>query len=66
MIKNWKTSLLGILAGGAQIAGLLSHSGITVGHWGGTDFLSLFAALSTVALGLHAKDNNVTGGTIHQ
>ncbi len=65
-MKNWKTSLLGFLAGGAQVATVLSHAGLTLGHWGGTDFLSLFGAISTVALGLYAKDHNVTGGSVQQ
>jgi hypothetical protein len=55
-MKNWKTTFLGGLAGFAQLGTLLSHAGFQVGHWGGTDFLQLAAAIATAALGLHAQD----------
>lgn len=63
-MKNWKTSLFGALAAIAQLAPVLSHAGVQVGHWGGSDFLQVGAGVSTLLLGLYAKDSNVTGGTV--
>jgi hypothetical protein len=53
-MKNWMTSLFGILAGAA---GLFAN---------GLGWKQVLVALATAALGLVAKDSNVTGGTINQ
>ena len=63
MTKNWLTSLFGVLAG---VPAILHQSGVTVGHLGGGDYLSLLSAIGIAGLGLAAKDNNVTGGTVGQ
>jgi hypothetical protein len=63
MLKNWKTSLMGVLFFVTQIAPVLHSGGLSVGHFGGSDFLQVSGALSGLLLGLYAKDHNVTGGT---
>jgi hypothetical protein len=60
---NWKTTLAGWVAGATQVAGTLAQSGFHLGHFGGTDWLHLFAGVGMVALGSYAKDSNVTGGS---
>ncbi len=64
--KNWKTTLLGAIAGLTQVAGALYSGGIHIGHWGATDFTQLVAGIGTLLLGAYAKDHNVTGGTDRQ
>lgn len=55
-MKNWKTSLLGLIGGVAMaLQGVQSH------NW--QDYLS---AGAITALGLFAKDHNVTGGSTQQ
>jgi hypothetical protein len=62
-VKNWKTTVLGAVAGVTQIAGTLAGSGFSIGHFGGSDWLHVIAGLGTGLLGLYAKDHDVTGGT---
>jgi hypothetical protein len=50
MFKSWKTSLAGLLLGASQIIVLPIHS-----------WKDLIIPLSTLLLGLLAKDNDVTG-----
>ena len=66
-MKNWKTSLAGILGGllvalgpsvGAQLSGDRTAPPITAG--------SVATAAAVAALGLLAKDNDVTGGSRNQ
>jgi hypothetical protein len=61
MFKNWKTSLIGGIAGLTQIASVLSQTGFHIGHFGSTDFTQLVAGVGTVVIGLYAKDHNVSG-----
>jgi hypothetical protein len=63
MGKNWLTSIFGLLAG---IPLLLHQSGVTVGHLGSGDWLTLISAIGAAGLGLSAKDHNVTGGSVDQ
>lgn len=58
ILKNWKTSLIG-LATGAGIAFLTSVQG-------GMHPRDAALAAGVAALGLAAKDGNVTGGTVKQ
>jgi hypothetical protein len=60
-MKNWKTTLFGVLGAVANIAPVLHSAGITVGHWGGSDFLQVGAGISALLLGYYAKDKDVTG-----
>ncbi len=59
-MKNWKTTLAGILGGlfmlfGPRLSGNVSAPPITLGNVGG--------AIAVALLGVNAKDNNVTDGT---
>lgn len=54
MQKNWLTSLFGMLAG---IPLLLHQTGVTVGHLGSGDWLTLISAIGTAGLGLSAADS---------
>ena len=56
-MKNWKTTLSGILAGGGQI---LSFFGIPEPVGNAISVIGLFL------IGHFAKDKNVTGGTVIQ
>lgn len=63
MGASWKTTIGGILAGGAIGAQALLeayNSGLFTGKTG----LQLVISIGTILLGLYAKDKNVTGGTI--
>lgn len=55
MLTNWKTTLLGILAGAAQIVPAF-------GHFGKASIPQVITGVSTFLLGLFAKDHDVTGG----
>lgn len=57
MIKNWKTSLIGV----ATFAIAVLH--VFVPEIPGPDIAT---AVSALLLGLAAKDGNVTGGTVQQ
>ncbi len=57
MLSSWKTTLFGALS---VLAGFLHAGGVTLGHFGSTDIISLIGALSAGAVGLLAKDHNVT------
>ena len=59
-MKNWKTSLLGVLAG---LPMLLHGAGVSVGHIGDGDWLTFVQGLLVAGVGLAAKDHDVTGGT---
>lgn len=62
-MKNWKTSLWGGFL--AILLGLQTY-GVKIGHVGNGDYLGLVTAVAAAGLGLSAKDNNVTGGTVQQ
>jgi hypothetical protein len=62
-LKNWKTSLLGIAAG---LPMLLHGAGVSLGHVGNGDWITFVQGLFVAALGLAAKDHDVTGGTTPQ
>ena len=58
-MKNWKTTLFGIIA---AVPIVLHLFGIVIP----TDIASILAAIGTIGVGATAKDSNVTGGTIQQ
>ena len=53
-MKNWKTTLFGLGAGALT---LLAN---------GTNWKQVLVALALSGIGMFAKDNNVTGGTVSQ
>jgi hypothetical protein len=62
-MKNWKTSLLGLLGGlfmlfGPRLAGDSTAPAVTLHN--------VLGAAIVAAAGLAAKDHNVTGGTTQQ
>lgn len=62
MLKNWKTTLAGVSAILTAVAALLHD--VSTGNYS-----NLVPEIGTIVAGiglLHAKDNNVTGGTISQ
>jgi len=60
-MKNWKTTLIGIVAGlvGVSASTFMSPDG-KVNIWG------VVQAILLAAIGYYAKDKDVTGGTIQQ
>jgi len=52
-MKHWYTTLFGIVGAVAMMA---HNSGITLGHIGNTDFLTLLAAAATGMVGVMAAD----------
>lgn len=61
-MKNWKTTLAGVLTGGPIIACQLFHI-CSVGHFGSTDWLAIISGVGAIITGTVAKDHDVTGGT---
>ena len=59
-MKNWKTTVGGLIIGIPQ---LLINVGIVDS---GNKWITLASSLGAIFLGLFAKDNNVTGGNVHQ
>ena len=59
--KNWKTSLFGLLAGIAQIGVAATQAGATGTGWHQQDYLSAGVGILFAAIGVAAKDSNVTG-----
>lgn len=59
-MKNWKTTLGGIIAAIPQFALLFGIQGVPPEVWNGISAIGIFV------LGLIAKDSNVTGGTVNQ
>ena len=53
-LVNWKTSLIGLVMGAVQL------------HQGGLNWKSAVMAALMAALGVAAKDSNVTDGTVVQ
>lgn len=60
-MKNWKTMLLGLLAGltGSSAVGWTKTDG-------SLNYLAIAFAVVTAALGYFTKDKDVTGGTVAQ
>lgn len=56
VVNHPKTSTAGLLIGIVSIASVLSQQGVTLGHVGSGDVLSMVAGVATVLLGLVAKD----------
>jgi hypothetical protein len=54
LLKNWKTTLAGLAAGGLNMFA------------NGTNWKQILVSLGFGALGLFAKDHNVTGGDTPQ
>jgi hypothetical protein len=53
-MKNWKTSLFGLGAGALNLFA------------NGVNWKQVLMSAAVAAVGLFAKDNNVTGGTVQQ
>jgi len=60
MLKNWKTTVTGLLLGGGISIDALIHQGLTVG------WKQALVGLAVAVFAALAKDNNVTGGTVAQ
>lgn len=60
---SWKTTLGGLVTG-LGVAGDAILQAYAAGSFTGKTGLQLLAAVGIVILGLYAKDNNVTGGTV--
>jgi len=58
-MKNWRTTAIGVGGAVALTAGQLLQGGVT-------DWKVYLQALILAALGVFAKDSQVTGGTIQQ
>lgn len=59
-MKNWKTTLFGVIVGVTTAIHLIWPATLS------TDAAAAIAGAATLALGLSSKDNNVTGGTVAQ
>lgn len=59
-MKNWKTTVSGLVAALPQIAIMFGVSGVPMEVWNGISAIGLFL------IGVLAKDNNVTGGKVAQ
>ncbi|GEM_PF-4496503 len=57
-MTSWKTSLFGVLVGIATMAHFIWPAVITL------EILSAITGILTIALGLSAKDSQITGGTV--
>ncbi len=62
-MKNWKTTLFGVLAG---LPMLLGGIGVHFGHLGVVSVDQAIGGVGALLLGFFAKDHNVTGGTVQQ
>ena len=64
-MKNWRTTLAGLLAGlPITVDALLTA--YQAGYFTGKDGKQLLIAVALILLGLMSKDKKVTGGTIQQ
>lgn len=63
-MKNWKTTVFGILAAVPTLLHVVGVQGI--GHIGAVSIDQAAAAIGALFLGFYAKDKNVTGGTVQQ
>jgi hypothetical protein len=64
-MKNIKTTIGGILAGGSVIVNALMEA-FSNGTLDGKHGLQLVAGIGIVILGVFSKDKNVTGGSVAQ
>ena len=64
-MKSWKTTVAGLLAGGALVAKAL-FAAYTAGTFNGESGFALVIGIGVVALGALAKDHNVSGGSTQQ
>ncbi len=64
-MKNWKTTIAGLIAGVPLAADAL-FTAYSQGAFTGKSGMQLFAAIGIILLGLISKDHNVTGGTTTQ
>lgn len=61
-MKNWKTTLFGVMA---ALPALLHAVGIAgIGHVGSVSVDTAIGAVGTALLGWYAKDKNTTGGNV--
>lgn len=60
-MKNWKTSLLGVLASLPSLVHAFGFSGF--GHFGSVSVDQAIAGVGLLGLGFLSKDKDVTGGT---
>lgn len=60
-MKNWKTSLLGVLASLPSLVHAFGFSGF--GHFGSVSVDQAIASVGLLGLGFLSKDKDVTGGT---
>ena len=64
-MKNWKTTLSGLVAGLPVAAYALSQA-YSTGAFTGKTGAALGVSIGLVLLGAYSKDHNVTGGTSPQ
>ena len=62
-MKNWKTSLLGVLSGLAIFTGSVVQNRVNDPKAAPITAGNVLPALAIAALGLVAKDHDVTGGS---
>ena len=61
-MKNWKTTLSGVVSAAAMFVVFAGQNGLTMPHWA-TVTASFVLMGGLASMGLAAKDSNVTGGT---
>jgi hypothetical protein len=64
-MKNWKTTIAGLTAGGSIAADALCKAYIS-GTFTGQTGIQLVLSISIIIFGAVSKDHNVTGGSIEQ
>lgn len=64
-MKNWKTTLAGLLAG-LPVLGDALYTAYQAGAFTGKTGIQLVTGIGMVLFGVWAKDHNVTGGTVVQ
>lgn len=62
-MKNWKTTLAGLFAALPQLVALIAP---LFGFTPPMEIVTGVSAIGVAAIGVLAKDHNVTGGTIDQ
>lgn len=60
-LKNWKTSLFGLLAGAAQIGLVASQASAAGTGWHQADYINAGLGVLFALIGGAAKDSGVTG-----
>lgn len=64
-MKNWKTTLAGLIPGLLLAAKALIDA-YAAGYFNGVSGTQLVVAVALFLIGWYAKDKNVTGGTVTQ